>query len=318
MKTKEAIAKFLAYTENRGRSPKTISWYKCMCRNYLAAFPEELPLEPEAIEKFIANSAAGDERRRGYFCTLKAMYNFLAKREKVLSPFSLIEPPKVEKKVKNLPSLEQIKALLECPHKIKYVKPILYLICDCGLRMGEAMGLNREDVFDDHIKIKGKTGARIVPISPNVVAMLRDLKPEDFNVYFRDRYPGKVFQVSQPELTKHIRHVFAKMGIKGSPHLLRHAYITYSNEGLLNLQKVVGHSSLAMTQHYHHERLDVLTADHAKNGLLAQLGKNGDRPQPSEISVESKTVEVNGDRVILNIPASYVINRKITLHIELN
>ena len=137
---------------------------------------------------------------------------------------------------------------------------VMTLLYGCGLRISEALGLNRRDAPDgDSMVIRGKGGKeRLVPVLPVVrdaIAAylaacpfeLGDDDPLFVGVRGKRLNPGVV--------QARMRQLRGALGLPDSatPHALRHSFATHllgSGGDLRTIQELLGHASLASTQHY--------------------------------------------------------------------
>ena len=141
---------------------------------------------------------------------------------------------------------------------------VLMLLYGCGLRIGEALGLDRADAPAadgalHSLPITGKGGKqRIVPVLPVVARAIADYLaacPHDLG-------PGDPLFVGarggrlQPRLVQHaMARLRGALGLPSSatPHALRHSFATHllANGGdLRTIQELLGHASLSTTQRY--------------------------------------------------------------------
>lgn len=330
MLTIEARDKFVAYCEQRTLSPETLKWYKQFIKKLNEKY-SELPTTPEPIEEIIS-SYPGEYRRLGCFRALRAFYNWISGRFDIPNPFkkgnfTLIHSPKVQKLEKPTLNLEQMKTLLEYDHP-KVTKALLWFLTDTGCRIGEASNLKREDIKEDKVTIRGKTGQRTIPISPKVRELLLDIKPEDFRAgRYKDEKTDCVFQVCTKQLMECVCNAFKNIGLpEFHAHSLRHTFCTLFKGDLMSLRLITGHTNWAMLEHYKHNRLDTAQEQHAQGSPLAQLHKNGveDKPAPAKEPIESKKEDEskpiivkseaktalnseagNNERILISLPASF-------------
>jgi integrase len=85
--------------------------------------------------------------------------------------------PKREKRLPNVLSRSEVKAILEAPTNLKH-RAMLSLIYACGLRRSELLNLKLKDILSDRKLLfvhqsKGKKD-RVVPISDKIIEMLRE------------------------------------------------------------------------------------------------------------------------------------------------
>lgn len=137
---------------------------------------------------------------------------------------------------------------------------VITLLYGCGLRISEALGLERHQApFSDILRISGKGGKeRLVPVLPVV--------GEAVNAYleacpFPLSDPGPLFvgkrgkRLNARVIQGRLQTLRAALGLPPSatPHALRHSFATHLLSGggdLRTIQELLGHASLSTTQHY--------------------------------------------------------------------
>ncbi len=267
MHTENCVQNYLENCTNRGLSLATVKWYRIVLNEFAGIFPD-LPEDPESIEEFIFSHDVGDERRHGRYRVIRAFFNYLEFKDTsdtFKNPLKHIKAPKRAKKEKPYLSLEQIKTLLEYPLLKPWVRVLLYFLCDTGCRIGEAANLRNENIFHDEdsgncfVKISGKTGERIIPLSDDVREMIMRLGKEK-------PFPSKV-----DHLTRHVTEAFKAVGLKGSSHTLRHSFCTHWEGDIDTLRTITGHTSIAMIENYRHDKLGHAIRDHKKHAPLSQI-----------------------------------------------
>jgi|SRR5688500_10668422 len=172
----------------------------------------------------------------------------------------LIHRPKRSKKLPNVLSKEEVKAILSASKNIKH-RAMLSLLYSCGLRRSELLQLRITDV-DSGRKLlivrqsKGRKD-RVVPLSEKIIATLREyyktFKPKTW--LFEGQKEGDPY--SEKSLENVLKQAVAKTKIKKpvSLHWLRHSYATHLLESGTNLryiQEILGHSSSRTTEIYTH------------------------------------------------------------------
>lgn len=171
-----------------------------------------------------------------------------------------IQRPRREKRLPNVLSKQEVKAILEAPTNLKH-RAMLSLIYACGLRRSELLNLTLKDVLSDRNLLyirqsKGKKD-RVVPISHKTIEMLRDyykaFKPKTW--LFEGQYAG--YHYSERSLQLVLKQALQKAGNQKpvSLHWLRHSYATHlleSGTDLRYIQELLGHSSSKTTEIYTH------------------------------------------------------------------
>lgn len=137
---------------------------------------------------------------------------------------------------------------------------LVSLLYGCGLRIGEALGLNGEDMpRGGLLRVRGKGGKeRQVPVLPVVEQALDayvaacPYRSAHGEPLFRGAKGGRL----QPAVAQRaLRAVRLALGLPDSatPHALRHSFATHLLAGggdLRTIQELLGHASLAATQRY--------------------------------------------------------------------
>ncbi|MCC6959518.1 MAG: tyrosine-type recombinase/integrase [Dehalococcoidia bacterium] len=148
-------------------------------------------------------------------------------------------------------------------------KAVVYLALYCGLRLGEVTHLRLEDVMLSERKGLVSVGgqwakggkARVVPIPATARKVLTDY------LAVRGDAPGELFlgergPLGRNGITRIVTKYGAAAGVKVSPHTLRHSfafrYLAFSNNDLVGLADLMGHSNVNTTRHYARRRLEDL------------------------------------------------------------
>jgi integrase/recombinase XerD len=202
-------------------------------------------------------------------------YKFVCERDWKL--FDLVRSPSAQ----TLPAVltrEEVQRLIGCVREERF-RVILTLIYGCGLRIGEAVGLEIRDMQpkQNRIHVRAGKGAkdRFVPATDEIFALLRQW-------WRRHRHPRLLFpgvgrgwrehrvrpsgpenagQAEQPmsigSIQQCVRIARAAAGLKPEVHVhtLRHSYATHLLEAGVNLRQLadyLGHESLDTTVIYAH------------------------------------------------------------------
>jgi integrase len=258
METQEAVAAFLKSRQAKGLSPQTLRWYGGILAEFARQFPE-LPDRPEAVDTFLSSCRGGDERRHGYFRTLRAFYRFLARRYQLPNPVEMTDPPKRRAKRPRPLTPQGLSDLLSYPHSPLIHTALLFLV-DTGCRVGELSSLSPEDFSETEwgivVTVNGKTGARTVPVSPEVYRAIIQVIP---------------FTCSPYRLRRLISRAFHDARIKGTAHTLRHTFCSLWDGPEMTLQRIAGHSHFTTTQGYRATRLQKMCQEHRQFSPLNAL-----------------------------------------------
>lgn len=182
------------------------------------------------------------------------------------SELSSIKHPKISKTLPRPLSISQINDIISSISDIKQTdwiikrdKALITLIYSVGLRISEALNLNRADFLEasDNITILGKGGKqRVVPLVPLVKNTIQDyLNACEFKnteALFVNKDGNRLSSSALQKLIRRIRHNL-NLSNHVTPHALRHSCAThlmeYSGE-LREIQELLGHSSIVSTQIY--------------------------------------------------------------------
>lgn len=137
---------------------------------------------------------------------------------------------------------------------------IFTLLYGCGLRIDEALSLNRADTPDsDAMTVTGKGNKqRVVPVLPiirDAIEVYIDACPfseEPDNPLFVGARGGRL---NAGVVQRQMRKIRAQLGLPdtATPHALRHSFATHllsAGGDLRTIQELLGHSSLSTTQRY--------------------------------------------------------------------
>jgi len=169
--------------------------------------------------------------------------------------------PRSEKKLPKVLDQETIKSKLIQIQNLKH-RTILSLTYSVGLRVSEIVNLKIEDIDSKRmiIHIKNAKGRkdRVVPLSQNILGLLRDYykmyKPKEF-IFNGQNTPQYSIASCQAIYKKYIDP-------NSSIHTLRHSSFTGLLENGVDLriiQKIAGHSSSKTTEIYTHVSNQILS-----------------------------------------------------------
>ena len=257
------LAHFKNYLKSQRYSPNTIKTYTEALGVFFQFHCNKAPekLEIEDIIHFNTGYILRKNLSASYQNqVINAIKLFYRNRFKRFMNLDNIQRPRREKRLPNVLSKQEIKAILEAPTNLKH-RALLSLIYACGLRRSEVLNLTLKDVLSDRNLLfirqsKGKKD-RVVPISHKIIEMLRDyykaFKPKTW--LFEGQYTGE--QYSERSLQLVLKQALQKAGNKKpvSLHWLRHSYATHlleSGTDLRYIQELLGHSSSRTTEIYTH------------------------------------------------------------------
>ena len=203
--------------------------------------------------------------------SIHSFYRFLLYHHYIeQDPSELLEMPRVEKKLPEVLSLEEIDAMIAC---IDMSKPeghrnraIIEMLYGSGLRVSELTDLRLSNIYrqEGYMRILGKgSKQRLVPISPVADEQLGywlqdryalDIKPEAVDIVFLNHY-GR--QLTRAMIFTIVKRLALAAGITKtiSPHTLRHSFATHllqNGADLRIIQQLLGHESIVTTEIYTH------------------------------------------------------------------
>lgn len=207
--------------------------------------------------------------------SLKSFYKFLQKTTQIeINPLSKHKALKVAKKVQVPFTSREINSVLQNIGIGKDFdslrnKLLVELLYSTGIRRAELINIKEADVnvFRQTIKVLGKRNKeRFVPILTSVLGTLHQFLELKLKNNFNSEYlfiTSKGNKLYEMLVYRIINTYFSQVSSKEkkSPHILRHSFATHLlNEGadLNSVKELLGHSSLASTQVYTHNSLDVV------------------------------------------------------------
>lgn len=207
--------------------------------------------------------------------SLKSFYKFLQKSEQIkVNPLSKHKALKVAKKVQVPFTSKEINSVIDIvSEENDFIsvrnKLIVELFYSTGVRRIELINIKERDISfsENTIKVLGKRNKeRFIPLLQSVIPTLKnylELKRE-FSLGLEELFiTVKGNKIYETLVYRIINSYFSRVSskVKKSPHILRHSFATHLlNEGadLNSVKELLGHSSLASTQVYTHNSLEVI------------------------------------------------------------
>jgi len=154
---------------------------------------------------------------------------------------------------KSLPKpipLDKIKETLKIANLVEYT--IIMTIFGLGLRISESRNIELENIHENWITITGKGNkTRDIPLEPH----LKNIIKKYIEIYSPKKYlfERKDIKMSDSQIRYIITNAFKKIGIKATPHQLRHSFATemLNNGARINdVSELLGHEFISTTQIY--------------------------------------------------------------------
>ncbi|MFH1479563.1 MAG: site-specific tyrosine recombinase XerD [Candidatus Omnitrophota bacterium] len=288
----ELVEEFLSYLSvERGLSNNTLSSYKMDLLKFLGFLKAKKIASIDSLSRKDITSFMLSEKERGLssnsisreLACLKSFFKFLLRESRIKEDItSVIESPKLWKKLPSVLSVGEVERILKAPN-IKDIqgardKAAIELMYATGMRVSELINLKMNDLNMEvgFCKCLGKgSKERIVPFGKKAKEAVnvyldfsrpRLLKKKITNSLFLTRL-GR--SMSRQTFWKLIKKYASEAGIEKhiTPHSLRHSFATHILErgaDLRVVQEMLGHSDISTTQIYTHVNKDRLKSIHHK------------------------------------------------------
>lgn len=231
---------------------------------------DALSLNSDDIRDFLLNVDASAKTKAHYLSVFNSFYNYMIFNKKIdNNPCDSIKTPKLEKKLPNYLTDEEVDKLLD----IRLIKPadyrnkaMLEVLYATGIRISELINLelNQIDFDECIIRVLGKgKKTRIVPLGDTAIKFLTLyineyrrflLKTKTSNYVFINKDGNKISRQGFFKILKKLAQE-AHINKDISPHTLRHSFATHLlNNGadLRVIQELLGHENLVTTEIYSH------------------------------------------------------------------
>jgi len=284
------LQEFLAYLlVERGLSKNTLSSYKIDLLKYISFLKKQNISDFEKVSrkeitaylfnlkdlKLKSSSIARN------LTAIRTFHRFLTEERKIKEDVTtLIESPKLFKKLPNFLSAEQVDKLLNTPDLSKPAgirdKAMIELLYATGLRISELINIKLEDIHIEmgFIRCFGKgSKERVIPLGKIAQQHIQNyiLKARsDFLIHGQSPYLfltrlGKKF--TRTGAWKMLKEYTEPLHFDISPHTLRHSFATHlldRGADLRSVQEMLGHADISTTQIYTHVNKERLKSIHEK------------------------------------------------------
>ncbi|MCK3685199.1 site-specific tyrosine recombinase XerD [Maribellus sp. YY47] len=250
---------------------------------YKGIAPDKVKLEQlKAFVEWLNERGVSPRTQARTISGIKSFYKYLLIEGKISNdPTSLLESPKIGRKLPDILSMEEIDTLINAIDLNKSEgqrnKAMLETLYSCGLRVSELVNLKITNLFFEQgfIKVEGKgEKERLVPASKSAIEEINKyltsyrkklrVSRDSENILFLNRRGRKLSRVM---IFTIIKNLAEKVGLdkKISPHTFRHSFATHLINGgadLRAVQEMLGHESILTTEIYTH-----LDRDYLKNTI---------------------------------------------------
>lgn len=228
--------------------------------------------------------------------SIRSFFGFLVREGEISSnPAQLVRTPRQEKQIPSVLSVDEVFRLMDSPEASARGRTrdraILETLYSSGLRVGELVGLDLDDVDLDLavVRVMGKgRKERVVPLGSKAVEALRSYLQERKHMHVADGQEQALFlnlrgsRLTARSVARIVERQARRCGLPGriSPHCLRHTFATHLLDGgadLRGIQELLGHVSLSTTQKYTHVSMDRLmdVYDQAHPRSWRNMGRKG-------------------------------------------
>ena len=199
--------------------------------------------------------------------TLRSFYKYLATKAKLIevNPLQDLDVPKIPSTLPRYLTLPEAQSLLSSVDGKNKERDycILCIFLNCGLRISEIVGLNIQDIREDHIRVFGKgSKERVVYINDacadainQYLNVRKSIAAIDKNALFLS---NRRTRMSREAVHSMVKNSLRRAGLdadKYSSHKLRHTAATLMLQNgvdVRTLQELLGHDNLNTTQIYTH------------------------------------------------------------------
>lgn len=302
-KRKDEFAQFVTEVwfplkiRNSDLKPSTISYYEYMTKpilNYFggAVLQEITPIELQKYFLYLrtkyktkAENLLSTKSMRHQYVALSGIFAYAYEQEFILkNPMQKVTAPKKDKKAVEALSQEQAARLFSLMPTLPIeFRCMMMLLVTTGIRRGECMGLQWNDIdersstihIERNVVCKPHGGAmittpktdksiRTIPIMPSMLCLL-----QEYREYMKSAYPSKVLQnaflfpsrgdIYSPRdpnsVTRRVKRFMKQNGFPDlSPHDLRHSCATpllSQGADIKSVQEILGHADASTTLNFY-------------------------------------------------------------------
>lgn len=247
------IEAYLSYLEKvRGYSSATITTYRIALRQMLelAGFVQDegqriIDLYPLRLEIAAQNKKTIAKK----LSAIRSFVDYLEENDQPvkLKGDSSVKIPKTLPKPVSDEHIREALATTDLEDRL-----IIMMLYGLGLRISELAALELDSITSGWVRVLGKGGKmREIPIPEALSKLIVTYREQHKPV--RYLLENKSQRFSENSLRYRLNKLFKTIGVKATPHQLRHAYATeLLNNGarILDVKELLGHSSLQTTEIY--------------------------------------------------------------------
>lgn len=306
----ELVQDFLHYLKGeKGSSRHTLVNYEIDLRHWLkflfertsGTFDVKRLSDLKLLREFLAAETEKYERstvsRR--LSVIKGFLKFLHREGHLDRNIAkLIRLPRPHERLPTILKAEEVIRLIEgiagATLREKRMKAIVELLYSTGIRVSELVGLTHEkvDFRASAIRVFGKgSKERLVPIGRHCQSAIRDYidsmpahqkRGPSTPLFLNSEGEGVSVRTVQRNLREFAVEILGPVGMKVTPHTLRHSCATHllaGGAGLREIQELLGHRSLVTTQKYTQVDIERLKKSYQKSHPRERERGQGDESE---------------------------------------
>lgn len=286
---RDLLKEYLLIKRSEGRSSVTLRDYRVHIERFFDRYPNGEDYRLSAYDYLAESVAPATYNLRLTY--LKAFFSWVVEEgylEK--NPFRGMKRRKTEGRFRLIDE-SAISTFLDCVDRSDPVEfrdyCLMMLILDCGIRPGEALGLDCEDVdLNSGVvmvreEIAKTRRARTLPVTSQTLSGLSLLVEGMTGPVFKSRASGRL---SGQALCRRFNLYSKRSGVTLRPYDLRHASATLHLKGgmnVLSLQRLLGHSTPIMTSRYVHLSVEDLRTEASESSPVSLFPESSRRRRRS-------------------------------------
>lgn len=271
------IEDFTQYIESyKGASQNTVMAYKRDLKSFTLFLSKSNINELEKVNKINIITYLFELENKGKalstisrnIAALRTFFQYLYKQNIINNDPSIgIESPKIEKKLPQILTMEEVEILLNQPNRndLKGIRDraMLEILYATGIRVTELISLKLENLnlTLGYIKCLGTDKQRIIPLGSQAIYAIKTYIDKVRFVMIREPNEDALFvncsgkPMTRQGFWKIIKGYAQKSNICDhiTPHILRHsfaAHLVANGADLQSVQEMLGHSDISVTQVY--------------------------------------------------------------------
>ena len=200
--------------------------------------------------------------------SIRSFYQYLLRVKKIKKdPTINVQSPKIEKRIPNILSSDEINLLLSQPKNVDLKgtrdKAMLEFAYATGMKVTEIISLNVEDVDLEEGIVTCKTGEKVrnIPLGTLSLKALKDYIENSRPILIKNAEEKSLYvntngrRLTRQGFWKIVKYYKEQAHISKeiTPHILRHSFATHllqNGADLKAIQTMLGHSDISSTQVY--------------------------------------------------------------------